>query len=180
MSKTTTPQATTTPATAMAAPPDKVTLIDDRLIKDVILRSRTHPRRRMIQPLHKNSDAPIHRMLNSLQPDSYILPHRHCRPPKPESVIVLRGTLAAIIFDDTGRITASYRLQADSATMGIDIEAGLFHTFLALHPDTVIFEVKPGPYEISSDKDFAPWAPPADTPAAGEYLSRLHSLMRPE
>lgn len=169
-----------TAPTALAPPGEDVVLLSDQLIDGVINQSRIHPRRRMIQPLHKSADAPVHRMLNAIQPDSYIQPHRHWNPPKSESVIVLRGSLATVLFDGEGRITAIHRLQAGSSIIGIDIEAGLFHTFLALHPDTVIFEIKPGPYTMASDKDFAPWAPPPETANAAEYLATLHRLLQPE
>jgi dTDP-4-dehydrorhamnose 3,5-epimerase-like enzyme len=48
----------------------------------------------------------------------------------------------------------------------IDIEPNLWHGFVALEPDTVILEVKRGPYDGAGDKVFAPWAP-GETDAAG-------------
>ena len=41
---------------------------------------------------------------------------------------------------------------------GIDFEGGTWHSFHALEKDTVLFEVKPGPYNPDADKEFAPWA----------------------
>jgi hypothetical protein len=37
----------------------------------------------------------------------------------------------------------------------------------------VCFEVKPGPWERATDKEFAEWAPAESDPAAAEYLRRL-------
>lgn len=117
-------------------------------------------------------------MLNAIQPDSYIQPHRHLHPPKTESVVILCGALATIIFDNSGRILEVHRLQAGSPHLGIDIESGLYHTFLALNPDTVIFEVKPGPYDKASDKDFASWALAPDGAGVKEYLATLQSALK--
>ena len=47
-----------------------------------------------------------------------------------------------------------------------------------LEPDTVVFEVKPGPYQPTSDKDFAPWAPAEGGPDAPAYLADLEARFR--
>jgi hypothetical protein len=44
---------------------------------------------------------------------------------------------------------------------------------LVLSEDTVLFEVKPGPYSEASYKDFAPWAPAEYSAKAEEYLHQL-------
>jgi hypothetical protein len=40
-------------------------------------------------------------------------------------------------------------------------------------PDTLIFEVKQGPYDPKTDKDFAAWSPLEDAPEAELYLNSL-------
>lgn len=62
---------------------------------------------------------------------------------------------------------------AESDVFGVDIEPGIFHTFLILQPDTVMYEVKPGPYSPIDDKDFATWAPREGDVAVAEYLAML-------
>ncbi|MGD8861079.1 MAG: hypothetical protein PVI30_13820 [Myxococcales bacterium] len=37
---------------------------------------------------------------------------------------------------------------------------------MALEPDTLIYEVKPGPWSAATDKSFAPWAPAEGDPGA--------------
>ena len=127
----------------------------------------------MILPLHKSHGDPLHRMFNALQPGTYIPPHRHSNPPKDESVIVVRGALCFVAFDDHGQVEQMIDLVAGDATFGVDVTAGVFHTFVVLEPDTVMFEVKPGPYSATDDKDFATWAPHEEDPAAKEYLLSL-------
>jgi cupin fold WbuC family metalloprotein len=119
-------------------------------------------------------------MLNAMEPGTYIRPHRHSAPPKAESLVLLRGRLGIVVFDEHGALIDedSCELSPDGSTLGVDLRAGVWHTMLALEPGTVIFEVKPGPYERAADKDFASWAPREDTPAAAEYLRELERRFR--
>ena len=78
----------------------------------------------------------------------------------------------------TGEIEDYYQLSSDSFSIGSDIEPGVLHTFFAVVEDTVFFEVKPGPYDQASDKDFASWAPTEGTESAVEYLRNLYELTK--
>jgi hypothetical protein len=51
----------------------------------------------------------------------------------------------------------------------------VYHSFIVLEPDTVIYEVKSGPYVTSTDKSFAPWAPAEGTPEAQVYMEQLRA-----
>jgi len=115
-------------------------------------------------------------MLNALQPGSYVRPHRHLNPPKAESTVLLRGKIGFVTFLADGSIDRHWVLAAGAACFGVDCHPGVFHTVFALEPDTVVFEVKPGPYDAASDKDFAPWAPEEGTAEAEAYLERLVRL----
>ena len=161
---------------ALMPPSENVVVIDNKLIKKTIDSSRNNPRKRIILPFHKLPSDSLHRMLNALQPTSYVQPHRHYDPPKAESIIVLKGAIIFVEFNNTGGIKNFYQLSSESFNIGIDIEPGIFHTFFAVVEDTVLFEVKPGPYEQSSDKDFASWAPAEGSENAIEYLKNLYML----
>jgi cupin fold WbuC family metalloprotein len=56
---------------------------------------------------------------------------------------------------------------------GIDLAPGVWHSITALTPYAVTYEVKPGPWEATKDKEFAPWAPAEGDPAAAAYLQWL-------
>lgn len=163
-------------AKALAAPNSTVTAIASREVQQAVTASRGNRRRRIILPFHQGPDDQLQRMLNAIQPDSYIRPHRHLDPPKSETVLILRGKLLCLVFDDSGVATAAFILRPGGDPFGFDCQAGIYHTFIAMAPDTVFFEVKPGPYEPASDKDFAAWAPPEDSPAAAAYLETLRQI----
>ena len=134
--------------------------------------SRLSPRKRIILPIHRKQDAGVQRMLNFLQPDTYIRPHRHTGTDASESVCVIRGSLHFMIFDDIGNISHHFEAVAGEPSAVFDIEPGLWHSFFVIKPDTIIFEAKKGPYHPISDKDFAPWAPEEFTPASRECLKK--------
>jgi cupin fold WbuC family metalloprotein len=154
-------------------PQDDLAVMTAEFVDAAVRQSRIAPRGRMVAPLHRSLADPVHRMLNAIQPGSYVRPHRHLNPPKPEAWIVLRGRLLFVTFHDDGAIERHLVLEAYAERFGVDLVPGRYHTVVALVPDTVIYEVKSGPYEAMTDKSFAPWAPEEGTPEAETYLSTL-------
>lgn len=153
----------------------RVTYIDAELLQAVTAKAVASPRRRMNYNFHRLEDA-ANRMLNAIEPDSYIRPHRHLTRPKDEGFLVLKGKGSCLIFDDDGTVTSVYTLDPLAGRWGVDIPAGTYHTILALEPNTVFYEAKPGPYVPASDKDFAPWAPDEGTPEAAAYLEEMRRI----
>ena len=160
---------------ALEPPPGPVSFLTTELVAQAVEWSRQSLRRRVILPLHPSPADTLHRMLNAGQPGTYIQPHRHWEPAKAESIVVLRGAIGFLLFDSAGQVTGQAVLRAGSERFGIDLHPGVFHTFVVLQPDTVLFEVKPGPYQEATDKDFASWAPPEGSPEATAYLASLAS-----
>ena len=116
-------------------------------------------------------------MLNFLQRGSYPRPHYHPAPESIENIVILKGAAGFVVFDEHGAVLAAHRLEAGNSTgCLIDIEQGLWHTLVPLADDTVILEIKRGPYCASTDKKFAPWAPEEAAPEAPAYLHRLEAL----
>jgi len=154
--------------------------IDSALIAAKAADAALSPRKRDIHIFHTGDGDNLHRMLNALQPASYVTPHRHADPPKSESLILLQGRLACIQFDDHGRPdkAASILLDIDRGVIGVDYRPAVWHTIFALAPDTVVFEVKPGPYDPATDKGFAAWAPREGDAEAAAYLMALEDRFR--
>lgn len=121
--------------------------------------ARAAPRRRMNHNFHDRPAHPCNRLLNAIEPESYVRPHRHQGADKDETMIVLRGRLGLIVFDDCGEILATHELQAGGAAFGVTLAAGEWHTVVALEAGTVFFEAKAGPYLPLTPQEFASWAP---------------------
>jgi len=151
-------------------------LISEELFDAVAGLASESPRRRMNYNLHSGPDDNPHRFLNVLLHGTYIRPHRHLDPPKPETFLVLEGAADVIVFDDDGAIRVRYSLGQESAQgrlWGVDLPSGVWHTILARTARVVCFEVKPGPWDPSRDKEFAEWAPAEGDPAVAAYVQAL-------
>jgi cupin fold WbuC family metalloprotein len=152
-------------------------LINRELIDSVLEQARKSPRRRMNFNFHPTMEDNPHRFLNVMLEGTYVAPHRHTTPPKAEAFLVLEGELALVQFDDSGAIGGAHRLGPGGPSYGIDLEPGAWHTLVVLSEYAVVYEVKPGPYTATTDKDFAPWAPREGDPAAADYLKQLQSRL---
>jgi cupin fold WbuC family metalloprotein len=150
-----------------------VTVITRQLVQQTARESRDNERRRIVQPFHRTNGDLLRRMLNAIQPDSYAQPHRHPPASNQEAWLVLQGALALVFFEDDGAVCERLVLQAGSDAFGVDFSGDRFHTLVVLEPDTVIYEVKLGPYAPLSGTEVATWAPAEGTSEAVDYLEQL-------
>lgn len=153
-----------------------IQLLTQDLFDDLIVRARNSPRLRTNHNFHASLDEPVHRLLNVMVKGTYVQPHRHLDPPKAESFLALRGQLALFVFNGSGSVEAVHVLGDGlhgSGCWGVDLAPGIWHTLAVLSEDAVCYEVKTGPYQKLTDKDFAPWAPAEGDPEAGAYLASL-------
>jgi cupin fold WbuC family metalloprotein len=151
-------------------------LIDESLLSHVSGMARDSARRRRNYNFHADESEPCNRLLNAIEPGSYIRPHRHLEPGKDETLVVLRGRLGAVYFDDSGQVTRTLLMAPASALVGVHTPRGAYHSFIALEPGTVFFEAKAGPYTPLAENEIAPWAPAENDPAAADYLAALERL----
>jgi cupin fold WbuC family metalloprotein len=166
--------------TATRSGHERVLALTESLVRRKSADARRNARRREILVLHEGDHDPLQRMLNAIEPGSYIRPHRHVEPPKAEGLVVLMGSVGFVTFDDSGapEPDSFVLLSRPAGVLGVDYRAGLWHTFFALESGTVVYEVKPGPYDSETDKEFAPWAPEEGADASVAYLERLEAEFR--
>ena len=149
-------------------------LIDEKLLNETMKKAQESPRLRMNHNFHDTLDDPINRLINAMEPGTYLRPHRHKNPDKIEIFLVLRGKTALFLFDDEGTITESCVLDPKTGIYGGEIPADVWHTLLVLEPGTTVYEVKQGPYAPLSPENFAPWSPaPEDTEAVKLFMNKL-------
>ena len=154
-------------------------LITIDLLERVIGEARTSPRKRKNFNFHPSDDSRCNRLLNALEYGTYIRPHRHLDPEKDELMVLLRGRMGMIYFDDAGNVSDTALLSAGGPASGIDIPAGQYHSLVCLEPGTVFLEAKAGPYLPFTPDETAPWAPAEQDPEAASYLSGLERLFSP-
>lgn len=147
-------------------------IINRQLLDEITAAAKVNPRLRKNWNIHPGDNFPAHRLLNAMEPQSYIRPHRHLDLLKDETFMIVRGRLGILIFEDNGEVKEKLLLEADGENIGVDIPAGLFHTAVSLAAGTIFFEAKAGPYVPLTEAEKAGWAPEDET-AAGEYLLSL-------
>ena len=102
-------------------------------------------------------------------------PHRHLSSEKAETLLVLRGTLGVLIFDEDGQVLDKRVLQAGGDSLGVDLPPGVFHALVVLEPDSLMFECKAGPYQPVGDGELAHWAPREGESGVAEYQAWMRA-----
>jgi cupin fold WbuC family metalloprotein len=148
--------------------------IDRASIGHLVAKARLSKRGRLNLNFHPHDSDPLQRLLNAIEPGSYIQPHKHQDPDKTEAFIILQGRLAVVVFDDAGQITGHIILDPSDGTFGVEIPPRTWHMILALTTGTVVYEVKNGPYNPADDKKFAEWAPAETDTGTAEFLEKIY------
>jgi len=120
-------------------------------------------RRRSHILLHADHQDQVQRLLIALEPDSYVRPHVHSE--QWEMIVLLRGRLDLLIFTPQAELTQ--RLAMSAASPVVQIPRGTWHGGVALESQTLVMEVKPGPYRPN---EFADWGPEEGEAASGTFV----------
>jgi cupin fold WbuC family metalloprotein len=154
-----------------------ITLAD---LQALDLRAATLPRLRTHFNLHARPEDPIQRFIVHMRRGSYVRPHRHAAQ-KWECVVVLEGSADLLLFDDDGVLEQRLRVGAFDDTRIVEIPPECWHGYVVLSETLTLFEVKPGPYDAATDKQFAAWAPPegdAGVPQLLAWMERAEAGQR--
>ncbi|MDR0992962.1 MAG: WbuC family cupin fold metalloprotein [Verrucomicrobiota bacterium] len=150
--------------------PPSIRIIDDAFLDALAEEAAAAPRRRKNANLHQENTAVCHRLFNALQADTYIRPHRHDHAAKDETVVILRGKMGLVEFDEHGAVLSARLLHPG---MSVDIPHGTFHGWCCMEDGTIFFEAKAGPYTAMTEAEWAAFAPPEGDPRAPDYLAEL-------
>jgi len=151
-------------------------VVTRELLQRVTSEAMESPRLRKNYNIHPSDKSHCHRLLNAIEPSSYIRPHRHLDPEKDEAFIIMSGRLGIVIFADDGTVTKTLLLSQEKGNLAADIPHGIYHTALSLETGTLFYEAKAGPYLPLTDDEKASWAPEEGEQTAKEYLERLRGL----
>lgn len=157
---------------------DRPQMINRKLFARISAEAQASPRRRKNYNLHGSEADASHRLLNAMEPDSYIQPHRHLDVNKDETIIALSGRIGVVFFDQLGNMTEVVTLSPGGEAAGVNIPHGEFHSLVALEPGSLFFEAKAGPYLALTPAEKALWAPAEGESGAADYLARLKILFQ--
>ena len=119
--------------------------IDVNLLNELTSQAKVNPRLRQSYDLRTTPQDQSQRILNALEPNTVIPIHRHNK--STETVVLLRGKVRELIYDDSANVIDSYVVEANSSVCGYSIPMGQWHTTQCLESGTIMLECKDGPYE---------------------------------
>jgi cupin fold WbuC family metalloprotein len=153
-----------------------INLINRDILSALSHAAKESPRLRKNLNFHTRNEAHCHRLLNALEPGTYVQPHCHQDLEKDETMIVLKGRFGVLIFDESGEVIQQFVMAENDDNLGVTIPAGVFHSMLALESGSVFFESKAGPYAALTDAEKAHWAPSEGDVACAAYLEKMSAL----
>ncbi|WP_249383957.1 WbuC family cupin fold metalloprotein [Chitinivorax sp. B] len=149
--------------------------IDQLAMNQLAAQAATTPRLRLNRNFHQHNEDACHRLMIAIEPGSYIPPHCHISPTKEESIIILRGKIGVLIFDQDGNVTQQVVMQAGGDNVAVNLPPGTFHTLVGLESGSIFFEAKAGPYAQPTTAERPAWAPLENTNEAPAYLASLQA-----
>lgn len=126
-------------------------LINKHLLDKVSVQAKESERLRMNYNFHDRLDAKAQRLLNAMEPGTELAIHRHQNTA--ETYMVIRGSIKVIYYNEKKEVIDTFIIDPKKDEYGIHIPIGQWHTLEVLEKDTVIFEVKDGPYMAFKEED---------------------------
>ena len=126
-------------------------IISQEILDELTASAKASPRLRMNMDLRNSSADQSQRMLNALEPGTVMPIHRHRT--SSETVVIIRGKIQWVFYDDDGNETERVTLDANGDLRMLNVERDRWHSLVCLESGSVLFECKDGPYEPLGDED---------------------------
>lgn len=118
-------------------------IITNEILNDLTEKAKASPRLRLSMDLRNTPEDKSQRMLNALEPGTVMPIHRHHG--SSETVVILRGKIRWIFYDDSGKETEQVTLDANGEPRMLNVERDRWHSLQCLE-SAVLFETKNGAY----------------------------------
>ncbi len=126
-------------------------IIDKGILDSLTAQAKASPRLRMNMDLRNSPSDGSQRMLNALEPGTVMPIHRHRA--SSETVVIIRGKIQWVFYDDDGNETERVTLDAKGELRCLNVEKGRWHSLECLEIGSVLFECKDGAYEPLGPED---------------------------
>jgi cupin fold WbuC family metalloprotein len=143
--------------------PEAPQLVGSEQVDRLLETAAASTRKRAHLLLHADQKDQVQRLLIGLEPASYVRPHVHSE--QWEMIVLLRGRFDFLIFDPQAELLQ--RLAMSEASPVVQIPRGTWHSGVARAQETLVLEVKPGPYRPN---EFALWAPEEGEPPSNAFV----------
>ena len=121
------------------------------LLDELTAQAKASPRLRMNLDLRNTPADQSQRMLNALEPGTVMPIHRHRHTS--ETVVVLRGKVKWLYYNDKGELTDTILVEAGGDICGLSVPMGQWHSIECLETGSVILETKDGAWEARREED---------------------------
>ena len=129
----------------------KTMQFNKHLLDELTAQAKASPRLRMNLDLRNTSADQSQRMLNALEPGTVMPIHRHRHTS--ETVVVLRGKVKWLYYNDKGELTDTILVEAGGDICGLSVPMGQWHSIECLESGSVILETKDGAWEAMKEED---------------------------
>ena len=126
-------------------------IIDKAVLYNLTAQAKASPRLRMNLDLRNYPSDGSQRMLNALEPGTVMPIHRHRT--SSETVVIIRGKIQGVFYDDDGNETERVTLDANGEPRCLNVEKGRWHSLECLESGSVLFECKDGAFAPLGEGD---------------------------
>lgn len=126
-------------------------LFSTAILDELTAQAKASPRLRMNLDLRNTPADQSQRMLNALEPGTVMPIHRHRHTS--ETVVVLRGKVKWLYYNDKGELTDTILVEAGGDICGLSVPMGQWHSIECLETGSVILETKDGAWEALGKED---------------------------
>ena len=119
-------------------------VIDYQKLNTLSKQAKESQRLRMAMDLRNSPEDGSQRMLNALEPGTVMPIHRHHA--SSETVVLIRGKINWIFYDENGQETERVLLDANGENRMLVAEKDRWHSLECLESGSVLYESKDGPY----------------------------------
>ena len=128
-------------------------IITKEILDELTEKAKASERLRMAMDLRNTPEDQSQRMLNALEPGTVMPIHRHHG--SSETVVILRGKIRWLFYDENGVETERVDLDANGWTRMLNVEKDRWHSLECLESGSVLYESKDGPYHpLEEDEVF--------------------------
>ena len=119
-------------------------VIDKSILDELSAKAKENSRLRCNLDMRNSAEDNSQRMLNALEPGTILPIHRHHA--SSETVVILRGRIQWVFYDDSGNETERVTLDANDEPRILNVEKDRWHSLECLVSGSVLYESKDGPY----------------------------------
>ena len=119
-------------------------IVDKTILDELTAKAKENPRLRYNMDLRNSPEDLSQRMLNAMEIGTVMPIHRHHA--SSETVVILRGKIRWIFYDENGAETERVVLDADGHLRMLNVEKDRWHSLECLESGSVLYESKDGLY----------------------------------